>query len=70
VGGETRIKQGAARTEAYSTYVELLGQVFLGAIMHKTREQAFWRILCKGAAAMFALGFVGADLMAAATALG
>jgi hypothetical protein len=38
--------------------------------MHKTREQAFWRILWMGAAVMFALGFVGADLMAAATALG
>jgi hypothetical protein len=38
--------------------------------MNKTREQAFWHVLLIGFAAMFALGFVGADLMAAASALG
>ena len=38
--------------------------------MHMTREQAFWRILSIGAAAMLALGFIGADLLAAASALG
>jgi hypothetical protein len=38
--------------------------------MHMTREQAFWRILSMGAAVMFALGFFGADLLAAASALG
>lgn len=38
--------------------------------MRMTREQAFWRILSLGAAAMLALGFIGADLLAAATALG
>lgn len=34
------------------------------------RQQAFWRILLIGAGAMFALGFVGADLLTAAAALG
>ncbi len=34
------------------------------------REQAFWRILSIGVGAMFARGFLGADPMAAATALG
>jgi hypothetical protein len=38
--------------------------------MYTTRQQAFWRILWIGAAAMFVLGFAGADLMAAASALG
>jgi hypothetical protein len=34
--------------------------------MHMTRDQAFWRIVSIGGAAMFVLGFIGADLLAAA----